>query len=185
MWQGRVRPRVGGDPASLEMGGDRGRLQLRDSLLGVGGGGDASRQLPPVVEDPRDVLDPAGALRQPQHQLEVLHPVEGRVRSAHRFDERAAGQEQVADVHHAAKQFGRPVGLEERLAPPPAPVDLVFVAVDDVGCGLLVQAADALEQCVGVELVVVVEEGDELALRRRERPVGRRGDPAVLRRSSP
>ena len=175
-----MRPCECGDPGPLQVCGDRGGLELRNPVLGVGRGGDASRQLPPVVEDARDVLDAGRSLGQPQHQLVVLDPVERGVRPARSLDERAAHAEEVADVHHPTEELGRPVGLEEGLAPPAAPIELVLVGVDDVRPRLLVEAADALEQRIRVELVVVVEKRDELACGGAQRPVRRRRDPAVL-----
>jgi hypothetical protein len=132
-----------------------------------------------VVEHARHVLDPVRSFRQPQHQLVVLHAVERRIEAADAFDEAPPHDEQVPDVHHAAEELRGPVGLEERMAEPAAAVDLVLVGVDDIRVRLLVQHADALEQRVVVELVVVVEEGDELPLGRRERPVGGGGDARV------
>ncbi len=147
--------------------------------LRVAGARDAPGQLSPVVEDPRHVLDAVGLLGDAEHELEVLDAVEGRVEPADALDERAAQHQQMADVHHAAEELGRPVGLEEGLAVRAATVDLVLVGVDRVGVGLLVQQPDAFEERVRVELVVVVEEGDELALGRLERAVARGRDAAV------
>ena len=60
-----------------------------------------------------------------------------------------------------------------------ATVDLVLVGVDRVCVRLLVQESDALEERVGVEFVVVVEERDELAFGCLERAVARGRDAAV------
>ena len=125
------------------------------------------------------MLDALRLLGDPEHELEVLDAVERRVEPTDALDERAAQHEQVPDVHHAAEELGRPVGLEEGLAVRAATVDLVLVGVDRVGVGLFVQQPDAFEERVGVEFVVVVEERDELAFGRLERAVGRRRDAAV------
>ena len=63
------------------------------------------------------MLDPVGALGDAQHQLEVLDAVEARSRARPTLStsERRT-HEQMADVHDAAEELGRPVGLEERLA---------------------------------------------------------------------
>ena len=85
----------------------------------------------------------------------------------------------MAHVHHAAEELGRPIRLEKGLAEPSAAVDLVLVGVDDVRLRLLVQETDAFEQRVRVELVVVIEEGDELTVGRGERLIGRGADSLV------
>ena len=77
------------------------------------------------------------------------------------------------------KSSGDQSGLRKGSLLPPAPVDLVLVGVDRHRCRAPVQQPDALEQRVGVELVVVVEERDELARGRLERPVRRGGDALV------
>ena len=91
------------------------RLQLRHALLLLGAGGDAARDRAPVVEDPRDVVDALGALADPEHELEVLDLVEGGVEAADLLGERAADDQQVADVHRPERVGRRPVGLEERV----------------------------------------------------------------------
>ena len=132
-----------------------------------------------MIEDARHVLDAARLLGDAKHQLEVLHAVERGVEPAGALDDRSTHQEEMADVHDPAEELGRPIRLEERLAVPSAQVDLVLVCVDHIGVGPAVQQVDAREQGVGVELVVMVEERDELPGGRLERPVRRSGDALV------
>ena len=61
------------------------------------------------------MLDAVGVLGEAKHQLEVLDAVVARVEAADALDERPPHDEQVADVHDAAEELGRPVRLEERL----------------------------------------------------------------------
>ena len=69
----------------------------------------------------------------------------------------------MAGVHLGPHPLRRPVGLEERARVAPRAVDLVFVGVDVVGLGVGRERLVDQRQRVGVQLVVVVEQGDELA----------------------
>ena len=118
-------------------------------------------------------------LRDPQHELEVLDRVEVGVEAAGALGDRAADDEQMADVHRPERVGRRPVGLEERVRPDAGRGQLVGVGVDDVAPRVLVERLGDPQQGVGVQDVVVVEEGDELAGGQPQRRVGRGRDPAV------
>ena len=150
------------------MGRDRPRLQLRDAGLFFGAGGDAAWDRPPVVEDLRDVVDPVGALGDPQHELEVLDLVEGRVEAPGGLGDRGADDQQVADVHRPQRVDRRPVRLQERVGADAADRQLVAVAVDDVELGVGGERLGDPQQRVRGQRVVVVEEADELALAQRQ-----------------
>ena len=62
------------------------------------------------------------------------------------------------------EMLGRPVRLEIGIASLAAQVELVFVRVDHVGVGMLRSAAlHDLRQRIRRQLVVMIEQGDELA----------------------
>ena len=175
----RVRDR--GDPGPVEVRRHGRRLQLVDLRLLVAVEGDAPGDPAPLVEDLRDMGDPAGLLGEPQHELEVLDVVERGIEAAERERDRTAHDEEMAHVHHAPEEPRRPVRLEQRVGRAPVPLDVLLVGVDRVQRRVGVQSPDDLGQGRGMELVVVVEHPDELAGRKLERRVRRRGDPGVGR----
>jgi hypothetical protein len=125
------------------------------------------------------VEDGPGALGRLQHQIPVLGALELLVEAADLLDEGAAEDAEVAGVHLRAHPLRRPVGLEEGRGVPPGEVDLVLVGVDVVGLGIAVDRRGDVGESVGVQRVVVVEQGDELAARHRQRLVGGGDDAAV------
>ena len=78
-----------------------------------------------------------------------------------------------------AEPLGRPVGFEERVEAATVEVDLVLVGVHVVDVVVGVDGGRHRAERVGVQLVVVVEEGDELAGRHRQRVVGGGDDPTA------
>ena len=153
-------------------------LQLVNPLFLRGIERDASRDRSPVVEDTVDVADPIGSLRHPQQQLEVLDPVEGRIKTSGLADQVATGDEQVPDVHRAEGVDRGPVGLQKGVGAPPPLGDLVLVRVGDVDLRLA-ERARHVQQRVRGEGVVVVEKGDELATALFDRMVRGGGDTRV------
>ena len=133
-----------------------------------------------MIQHLADVHDAASAFGDAQHEVVVLRPVEAVPKAAQLLDERAPDDAQVARVHLAAQPVDRPVGLEERIELATPFVDLVLVGVDVVDVRVLVDGRRDLGQGAWVEEVVVVEEGDELALGHGQAVVGRGHDPAVL-----
>ena len=133
----------------------------------------------PVVEDARHVHDLPRPLGDPEHQVPVLGALELGVEAADLLDQVAAEDAEVAGVHLRPHPLRRPVGLEERRLVAAAAVDLVFVGVEVVGFGVGGQRRVDVGQRVGMQRVVVVEQGDELALGHRQRVVGGGDDAAV------
>ena len=123
--------------------------------------------------------DAAGPLGDAQHEVPVLRALELGAEAADLAHERPAQHAEVAGVHLRAEPLGRPVGLEEGAEVAPLLVDLVLVGVDVVRRRLGPQRGVDLAQGVRVELVVVVEQGDELTEGRGE-PVVRGGDDAAV-----
>ena len=134
----------------------------------------------PVVEDPRHVDDRARPLGHLQDQVPVLGALELGVEAADLLDQRAAQDAEVAGVHLRPHPLRRPVGLEE-------------------GPGVVAGGGrSCLRRCrrsrprgwrrsprrqregVGMERVVVVEQGEELARGHRQGVVGGGDDAAVL-----
>ena len=105
------------NPVTPQMLVHRPRLQLVDPGLLGGIERDASRNRTPVIEDPVEVVNPIGPLGQPQQQLEVLDPVEGRIETSGLADQLATGDEQVPDVHRTEGVDRGPVGLQEGIGP--------------------------------------------------------------------
>ena len=134
-----------------------------------------------MIQHLRDVVDPRRALHQPQQQVVVLRALVAGPEPADLVQQRAPHHHQVARVHAGQEVLGRPVGLEVRLAARARQVQLVFVRVDDVGVGMCVEVPDDLEQRVRRQLVVVIEQRDELAVRQLQRGV-RGGRDAAVRR---
>ena len=91
----------------------------------------------------------------------------------------APGADDVAEIHVGEKEGRRPVRLELRGVTPAIRVDLVVVAVDEVRVGVVRVVEGEFGEAVGRDQVVVVEEGDDLTARQRQRGVGRSADPAV------
>ena len=97
-------------------------------------------------------------------------------------EEAAAGDEEVADVIHGAKQVRVEVGLEVRLEVVDVlEVDLVLVGIEDLDVRMGVDRANALIEGLRLELVVMVGEDDEVAGRHADRGVGVLRDAEVLR----
>ena len=175
----RVRLGIRGDAPSPQVLRDGSGLEFGDAALLFGSGGDASRRRPPVVEDLGEMGDAAAALRQSEHQLEVLDPVEGGVEAASLAHQRGACHEQMADVHRAECVHRRPVRLVKGGEPTPAAVELVLVGVEEVGRRVRLDRGGDHLQRVGRKRVVVVEECDVLATGHRHSAVRRRRDPGV------
>ena len=128
------------------------------------------------------MVDAVGALGDPQHELEVLDRVEGGVEATGGLGDRAAHDQQVADVHRAERVDGRPVRLQKGVGSHAVQGQLVGVGVDDVELGVGGERLRDAQQRVRRQLVVVVEEADELARCTSPGLVGGGGDAAVLAR---
>ncbi len=98
-----------------------------------------------------------------QDEVVILRPVEVGAEPADLADHIAAQRREVARVHRRTKALGRPIGLEEmgRLAAVGQHVGLVAVHVVDAVGG--VDGRRHPFERRGHELVVVVQQGDEVA----------------------
>ena len=186
MAPGAVHARHG---AMLDRGGDADAVAVRldrtpAAVVGVGlrlgVASDRRRQHPPVVEDPRDVMNTAGALGHAQEQVVVLRTLEAGVEATDFVDERAPGDGQMARVHLRTEALGRPVGLVERRDQLTPGREVVLVGVAVVDLRVIVEDGGHRGERVAHDEVVVVEEGDELAGRHGEGVVRGGDDPAVL-----
>ncbi len=120
-------------------------------------------QLAPVVQDPRDVMDAARALHQPEHQVVVLSALITTAESADVLEQRPAHHHQMARVHAREEVIGRPVRFEIRIASRPGEIELVLVGVDQVRRGFVVEEPGHVKECVGRQLVVMIEKRNEVA----------------------
>src|SRR6266480_2877381 len=90
---------------ALKMRINRALLKQTEVRFGVCLFRNATRCLAPMVQNPRNVTYPRIALAQAEHELEVLHAVEGRVESC--FDGKVAPHaKQMTYIHGAATIFG-------------------------------------------------------------------------------
>ena len=111
--------------------------------------------------------DPAGQLGGPEHDVEVLAPVELGSEPTDTGQQVAAEARQVPEVGIGQQEFRIPVGLEVGMVGPVDLVELVLVGVDDVDVVVGRHRLGHLGQGLRLEQVVVVEEEDELAPWRR------------------
>ncbi|GJE45702.1 hypothetical protein AEGHOMDF_4902 [Methylobacterium soli] len=133
-----------------------------------------------MVEHLRHVHDGPRPLAGPQRQVVILRALVAEAKSAACAHEIAAQAGDVAGIHDAHQGIGRPVRLEERAREQPLRVDLVLVAVEEIGPGPVDRQGELVE-AIGRQFVVVVEEDDVLPLGPRQRRVGGRRDAPVLR----
>ena len=128
----------------------------------------------PVVEHARNVAHPRRGreLEHAERQVVVLGSLEALAESPGAAHELGSVHAEVADDVLRQEQVRAEVGLEIGVDPPAPPVELVLVAVDDVGVRMAGELGRDAPEGVRGELVVVVEQGDELAPRHRQRGVG-------------
>ncbi len=148
--------------------------------LRLGRAGRRLRMLAPVIEDPGNVMDARRPLHDAKQQVVVLRAFVAGAKPAGIEGDLPPHHHQVAHVHGREKMLGRPVRLEAGIAAFAARIELVFVRVDHVGVAILVQPQRDFRQGVRRQLVVVIEQGDELAGGQRQRRVRRGGDAAIL-----
>src|SRR5580704_6020020 len=93
----------------------------------------------------------------PEHQLKVLHRIEGGIEAA-RFDSQAPPHgHQMPDKHRASKKSWRPVRLEEVAGRLALGGHVTLVRIDNIGRKVKVQGEDDLVKRVENELVLMVE----------------------------
>src|SRR5262249_9397832 len=93
-----------GNPDALEMGVHRSSLTFADRP-NIDVAGQASGVPPPMVNDPLEMVNAVGVLREAEHQLEVLHPVVGAIEATPPLDQRSLRHKEVANVHHTAEEL--------------------------------------------------------------------------------
>ena len=136
-----------------------------------------------MVQELREVDHPPASfgddLGGAQDEVVVLRPVEADAKPADLGDHLAAQHGKMAGVHRRTESFGTPIGLVEmsRLAAIGEHVSLVAVDVVDVGGG--VDGRRHALQRGGHQSIVVIQQGDELALGHRQRVVRGGDDPTV------
>src|SRR5215217_6752426 len=101
-----------------------------------------------MVQNLWDVPDPVGALCGAQNQIIVLVTVEAFAESADLFKEAPPVNAQAGDVVVGQKKIRRPVRFEAGTGPVPFLVYLVFVGVDEVRLGMLLQNLYHLEESI-------------------------------------
>ena len=153
-------------------GGEAVRLRL-------GRQGRRIRRGAPVIQHPRDMTDPSRPLGGAEHEVVVLRSVEPLPYAAERFEQAAANDEKMGGIHVRQQQYRRPVRLELRRVAAPVHVDLVVVAVDDVGVGMIRGVDRDFGERVRAQEIVVVEERQKLAARDRRGGIRRRRDSSV------
>ena len=127
----------------------------------------------------RPGVDP---LHIPQRQVPILAAFVADPEPAEFADERGAIDGQMRDVVLAREQVGEEVRLEVGGMAVAVPVDLVLVAVDEIGLGPGVEQGGDLVEGVRRQRVVMVEQGDPFAGGEGERGIGGGGDVPVLSR---
>src|SRR4051812_45352199 len=109
------------------------------------------------------MTDARALLAQPEHELEILHSVVGRIESSP-DGELSFHTKQVTDVHHPAKIFRRPIRLEKRFDEiPGAIVELILIGINDVVSFVDFVAHRFKSQ--GMQEIVVIEKADKLSAR--------------------
>jgi len=134
-----------------------------------------------VIEDERDMADVRrrDSLNNPQSQIPVLGSFVAWPESSHLTNELGAIDSQVSNEILSIKQIRIPVRLEIWIKSLPLRVDLILIAVDDIGFRMGIQLdGDHVESVFG-QLIIVVEEGNELPLGQLQGSVTALGDVAA------
>src|SRR4051794_6611906 len=111
-----------------------------------------------MVEHARNVVNLLRIASCSQNQVIILTAVAIRVESADPLGQVLSQDQQVADVVFGQEQVRGPIRLEERIEPSPEPIDLIFVAVKQVGIGYLVDGFADMGKSIRGQRVVVIEE---------------------------
>ena len=118
-------------------------------------------------------------LRASKHEIVILAPLEPGAKPACLLDQGSSVDSQVREVVLTKQQLRIPPALEMRMMAPPLLVELVSVAVDEIGVRMLVDLGrDQVQRMLG-DLVVMIEQSDELTGGHVERAVRGRGDVPV------
>ena len=135
----------------------------------------------PMVADERhvddigviDVFDAA------EDEIDVLSALVSDAETADLGDDGAPDRAEVVGVIVSDRHLGIPVALELGVVVATGGVDFVFVSVEEVGGGVSGNGLGDMEEGVGGEDIVVIEEGNVLAGSEFEGGVGRGGYVAV------
>src|SRR6478752_5811231 len=117
-----------------------------------------SRSRAPVIQDLGDMYDALGLLSSAQNQVVVLAAIESRVEEAGFSRQLLANHQQMANVVFRKQQIGRPIGFEKWIGALALRPDLVFIAIKQVGAGILTQRIAYIRKRVRSQRVVVIEE---------------------------
>jgi hypothetical protein len=108
------------------------------------------------------VPDSLRALDDAQEQVVILRAIILRPEAADLIDQRAADDNEVADVIVGEKEVGRPIRLQQGRVESVLG-ELVFIAVDEIRFGLRLQQLRGVKERIGFEQIVVIEQRDPLS----------------------
>lgn len=157
----------------FELGGGGGRL-----VADICGGGAWAEA--PMVEYFWEVNDLTSMLTQAEKEVPILGAIQLWVKAADVAEEGEAGYGEVGEVIGGEEQLGRPIGLEQGAAA--LAIDggeQVMIGVEQVAIGCGGDGAGDFPKGVGSQRVVLIEEGDELALGNFQGSVRIAGDALV------
>lgn len=116
--------------------------------------------------------DGGASCRTAKHQIVVLRAVTVTSQPTQLMDQRGVETDQVSQIHLRQEQVQIPVGLEVRMAKAAVFAQHIMVGIDDTcRCGHM--ARDHRSQCIRLQQVIMVEEGDPAPLGQCYRSVGR------------
>ena len=134
-----------------------------------------------MVKNPRDVPDVPRSFRGAEREVVVLRAVEVRSHPAEFLEQLPPHHDKMAHVHVRQQQLRRPIRLELRAEADSIDIDFVVVGVQKIGFRMLRDIQGHLGQSVRSQLVVVVEEGEKIALGHGRRGIRRSGNAEIHR----
>ena len=137
----------------------------------------------PVIENFRNMADfrkIGDQADDAESEVPVLRALVAKAKAAGLAHQRSAVDGEVRRVVLREKEVGQEVGFEVGLVAVAFLVDFVFVGVEEIGGGIGVVRHRDLVERVRRELVVVIEQGDEVAGGEGKGGVGSGGDVAVF-----
>ncbi len=124
-----------------------------------------------MIKHPRNVMDAVRAFDNAKKKIVVLCAIKLGTESAHLPHELAPDQGEVADVVAGKKIVRRPIGFEDR-GVETLLGQFVFVGVDEICVGMILQPFHVLKERIWFEDIIVIEKGHPIALRHRKPVVG-------------
>ena len=134
----------------------------------------------PVVENLRYMANLSRAFTGAQPKVMVLRAFESDTDAANIFVQPSANAREMARIAEGEQELGRPVGLELRGMTPAADVDLVIVAINQVGLRMGIEIEREMSKRVTFQQVVVVKEDKEFPPGRGGSLVRRHRDVAIF-----